>query len=123
MERTLSTMALAALAALEAPRTLMMAAPRCWTVLMNSPLSHASSLMTVGAGWPLILALKKSGNCVAEWFPQTATLETAVTSTPAFLASCDLARFSSRRVMAKKRSRGMPGALFIAVKQLVLQGF
>src|SRR3954469_25774541 len=109
MEATLSTMALAALAALEAPRALMMAAPRCWTEAMKSPLSHAWSEMTLVAGWPLILAWVKSGYCVAEWFPQMATLVTAVTSTPAFLASCDLARFSSRRVMANQRSRGTCG--------------
>ena len=57
MERTLSTMAFAALAALDEPRALMMAAPRCWTVEMNSPLSHVSSVMTPVAGLPLILAL------------------------------------------------------------------
>ena len=57
MERTLSTMALAALAALEAPRALMMAAPRCCTVVMKSPFSQASSVMASVAGRPLIFAL------------------------------------------------------------------
>ena len=32
---------LAADAAEDAPRALMMAAPRCWTVVMNSPLSQS----------------------------------------------------------------------------------
>ena len=50
IERTVSTTALAALAALEAPRALMTAAPRCWTVLMNSPFSQASSVMSCGGG-------------------------------------------------------------------------
>src|SRR5215469_7615525 len=122
MERTLSTTALAALAALEAPRALIIAAPRCWTVEINSPLSQASSLMTSVADLPLTLALVKSGYWVAEWLPQMVMLVTAVTSTPAFLASWALARFSSRRVMAKKRSRGMSFALFMAMRQLVLQG-
>ena len=51
-----------------------------------------------------------------------ATLVTAVMSTPAFFASWALARFSSRRVMAKNRSRGISGALCMAMRQLVLQG-
>jgi len=53
MDRTLSTTAFAALAALDNPRALMMAAPRCWTVEMNSPLSHASSPMALAAALPL----------------------------------------------------------------------
>src|SRR5215475_2832712 len=122
MERTLSTTALAALAALDAPRALMMAAPRCCTELMNSPLSHASSLMTSVTGLPLILACLKSGYCVEEWLPQTARLVTAVMSTPAFFASWDLARFSSRRVIANQRSRGTSGALDMPMRQLVLHG-
>ncbi len=47
---------------------------------------------------------------------------TSETCTPALAASCDLARFSSRRVMANQRSRGMSGALCIAIRQFVLQG-
>ena len=53
-----------------APRAAMMAAPRCWTVLMNSPSSQARSEITSVTGWPLILALVKSGYWVAEWFPR-----------------------------------------------------
>ena len=68
------------------------------------------------------MALKKSGYIVALWLPQMARLVTAVTSTPAFLASCDLARFSSSAVMAKKRFFGTPGALFAAMSELVLHG-
>jgi len=40
----------------QTPR-LMMAAPRCCTVEMNSPLSQVSSGMAAVAGLPLILAL------------------------------------------------------------------
>src|SRR5271165_6720962 len=122
MEATLSTTALAALAALESPRALMMAAPRCCTEEMNSPLSHATSLMLSATGLPLFLAWVKSGYCVEEWLLQMAWLVTAVIATPAFLASWDLARFSSRRVMANQRSRAMSGALFMAMRQLVLHG-
>src|SRR5438876_8687005 len=89
---------------------------------MKSPFNQDSSLITAVAGLPLIFALKKSGYCVDEWFPQTARLVTAVDSTPALAASWDLARFSSKRVMAKNRSRGISGALFMAIKQLVLHG-
>ena len=49
-------------------------------------------------------------------------LVTSVTSTPAFCASCVFARFSSSIVIAKKRSQGTPSALFMAIRQLVLQG-
>ncbi len=43
MLRTVSITALAALAALDWPRAAMIAAPRCCTVAMKSPCSHASS--------------------------------------------------------------------------------
>ena len=43
--------------------------------------------------------------------------------TPALRASCARARFSSNRVMANQRSLGISFALFIAIRQLVLQGF
>ena len=106
----------------ERPRALMMAAPRSWTVLMNSPSSHGRSLITSGAGCPPIRALKKSGNWVFEWLPQMVMLVASRQGTPAFCASCALARFSSRRIMANQRSRGMAGALLMAMRQLVLQG-
>ena len=48
---------------------------------------------------------------------------TEANATPAFCASCARARFSSRRVMANQRSCGMSFALFIAIRQFVLQGF
>src|ERR1043165_2329847 len=56
-ERTESTTAFAALAALESPRALIIAAPRCCTEVMNSPSSHALSEMTSVAALPLIFAL------------------------------------------------------------------
>ena len=43
--------------------------------------------------------------------------------TPALCASCARARFSSSRVMANQRSRGISLALFIAIRQFVLHGF
>ena len=48
-ERTVSMAALAAEAAEEAPRALMMAAPRCCTVGMKVALSHSSCADDVGA--------------------------------------------------------------------------
>ncbi len=44
------------------------------------------------------------------------------TSTPSFWASCATARFSSRRVMAVKRSAGMSGACVRAMREFVLAG-
>jgi hypothetical protein len=40
--------------------------------------------MTAVAGFPLIFALVKSGNCVFEWLPQIVTQVTAALGTPAF---------------------------------------
>ena len=55
----------------------MMAAPRFCTVVMNSPCSQSVSVMTSVARLPPIRALAKSGNWVAEWLPQMATLVTS----------------------------------------------
>src|SRR4051794_24959960 len=115
--RTWSSAAFAADAADDAPRASMIAAPRCWTVGMNSFSIHAWSPITSGAGLPSISAWKTSGYCVAEWLPQIVILRTDVTCTPAFVASWALARLWSRRVIAVKRSRGIDGALFIAIRQ------
>ena len=114
--------AAAAEAAEDEPRASMMAAPRFCTVVMKSPRSQSSSPMTPAAGFPPMRALAKSGNWVAEWLPQMATFVTSATGTPAFAASCALARFSSRRVMANQRSAGTSGAFERAMRQLVLQG-
>ena len=64
------------------------------------------------------LRVVKSGYCVAEWLPQ---MQRWKHSRPrmAFWANCVLARFSSRRVMAKNRSLGTSGALFMAIRQFV----
>ena len=75
--------AAAAEAAEDEPRASMMAAPRFCTVVMKSPRSHSSSPMTSAAGLPPMRALAKSGNWVAEWLPQMATLVTSATGTPA----------------------------------------
>src|SRR2546429_337246 len=56
-EHTVSTTAFAADAADERPRALMIAAPRCCTVVMKSCFSHASSPITLFAARPLIFAL------------------------------------------------------------------
>src|SRR6266516_3807911 len=50
-------------------------------------------------------------------------LVTSAISTPALCASWARARFSSSRVMANQRSRGISFALFIAIRQFVLHGF
>src|SRR5581483_6763303 len=119
---TLSMAALAADAAEDWPRASMMAAPRFCTVVMKSPCSQAVSEITSVARLPPMRALPKSGNWVAEWLPQMATLVTSETGTPAFLASWVLARFWSSRVMANQRSAGTSGACERAMRQLVLQG-
>src|SRR5579875_2898175 len=90
---TWSMAALAAEAALEAPRASMMAAPLFWTVGMNSFSTHSSSPITSDAGLPPILARYTSGYWVAEWLPQMVMLVTSLTGWPDLAASCALARF------------------------------
>merc|ERR1719461_1241694 len=47
----------------------------------------------------------------------------SLTEQPAFLASCPRPRSWSSLVIAEKFSGGMLGALWAAIRQLVLQGF
>src|SRR6202022_778396 len=122
MRITESITALAAEAADDEPLASMTAAPRFWIVVMNPCLSQPLSLMTSNGDMPAIRALRASGYCVVEWSPQMAMLVTTETGAPALRASCVLARFSSRRIMANHRSAGMSGALARAMRQLVLQG-
>src|SRR5215467_4368051 len=82
--RTESTMALAADPADDAPRALIIAAPRLCTVEINSCFSQASSPITSGAGRPPIRAFQASGYWVLEWLPQIARLLMSATGTPAF---------------------------------------
>src|SRR5581483_708089 len=89
------------------PRALMTAAPRFWIIGTNVFSSQARSVMTSGAGLPLIFALVKSGYCVLEWLPQMVTWVTSALAAPAFLASWVRARLWSRRVIAVQRSAGM----------------
>ena len=122
MLRTESMTALAAEAADDAPRASMIWAPRCCTVVMNSPRSHSMLSMTSTAGLPSMAVFSKSGNCVDEWLPQMAMPVTDATGAPALRARRLRARFWSRRVMAKKRSSGISGAWARAMRQLVLHG-
>ena len=78
--------------------------------------------MTSVAGLPPILAFLKSGYWLSLWLPQIAMWLTSPTSTPAFLASCEAARFWSSRVMANQRSAGTLGACDLAIRALVLHG-
>ena len=54
---------------------------------MNSPRSHASSLMTSAAARPPIVAWNASGNWVEEWLPQITRSRTSATVAPARRAS------------------------------------
>ena len=62
----MSTTALAALAALEAPRSSMIALPRLRTIFMKSFSSQFSSLINSETGLPQIVAFVKSGNYMFE---------------------------------------------------------
>src|SRR5690242_11785614 len=111
----------AAEAAEEAPRALMMAAPRCCTVGMNSPLIH-SWFTSLAAGLPFTVAARMSGYWVEEWLPQMVMRLMSVTCLPVLAASWDMARLWSRRIMALKFLAGMRGALDEAISALVLAG-
>ena len=119
---TWSMAALAAEAALEAPRASMIAAPRCCTVGMKSPSSHAWSSITAAAVPPGTSQWTRSGYWVAEWLPQMVIRDTSLTLVPSFWATWVRARLWSRRIMAVKRSSGTSGALFMAIRQFVLAG-
>src|SRR5215813_11648987 len=80
----------AADAADDAPRALMIAAPRCCTIGMNSSRYHACGTRD-SAGLPPAVACARSGNCVAEWLPQMVTRAMSVTCVPVFAASCAFA--------------------------------
>src|SRR5690348_18361064 len=76
----------AADAAEDAPRALMIAAPRCCTVGMNSFSYHAWSTSD-NAGLPLTVAWWRSGYCVDEWLPQMITFATSVLCAPVLVAT------------------------------------
>src|SRR5215472_15383783 len=89
--RMWSIAAEAAEAAEEAPRALMMAAPRCWIVGMNSPVYQDSST-SFTAGLPFTVAALMSGYWVEEWLPQMVMRLMSVTWLPVLAASCPRAR-------------------------------
>ena len=68
----------AADAAEDAPRALMIAAPRCWTTGIKVSSSHFWSTSDFAA-LPLTRGWLMSGYCVAEWLPQIVILRMAVT--------------------------------------------
>ena len=78
-ESLVPTMALAAEAALLNLRAFMTAAPRCCTVVMNSPESHSESVTTDVMGLPPTEPCETSGYCVDEWLPQMMTFLTSST--------------------------------------------
>src|SRR3954452_4288419 len=120
---TWSMAALAADAALDAPRASITAAPRCCTVGMNVVSIHARSPTTSAAFLPPTSAWKMSGYWVFEWLPQIVILVTSATRASALVATWAMARLWSRRVMAVNRSAGTPLAFCWAIRQLVLAGF
>src|SRR5512144_2449818 len=112
----------AALAAEEEPRASMISAPRLATLGMYSFSSHAWSLTSSAAFFPLTSAWKMSGYWVAEWLPQIVIFLTSVTFAPVLAASWAIARLWSRRVSALTRSFGMSGALCMVMSALVFAG-
>ncbi len=99
----------------------MISAPRLPTRGMYS-FSYQSMSTRSTARSPFTFALNRSGNIVGEWLPHTTRSWTSATPVPSFWASWATARFSSRRVIAVKRSRGMSGALLIAMSAFVFAG-
>ena len=119
--RTWSMAADAADAADDAPRALMMAAPRCCTVGMKSVSIQAWST-SERAAWPFTRQWLMSGYWVAEWLPQMTIRWMSLTCVPVLAASCESARLWSRRVIAVKLCGLSDGAFFIAISALVLAG-
>ena len=100
----------------------MIAAPRLPTPGRNSFSIHAWSSTTSAACSPPTWAWNRSGYIVGEWLPHTPIGAMSLTGTATLSASCAIARLWSRRIIEVNRSRGMSGALFIAIRQLVLAG-
>src|SRR6185436_13323273 len=111
----------AADAADDAPRALMIAAPRCCTVGMNSSRYQLGGTRD-SAGFPATVACVRSGNCVAEWLPQTMTPLTSDTWELVFVASCDFARLWSSRIIAVKLRGSRPFAFSRAISAFVFAG-
>ena len=89
---------------------------------MNVFSSQSWSPTTSAALRPPTSAWNRSGYWVAEWLPQIVIFVMSVTGAPVFAASCEIARLWSSRVSAENRSRGMSGALLIAIRALVFAG-
>ena len=60
----------------------MIAAPRCCTVVTNSPLRYSSSLTSSRTDLPPAVAWLTSGYWVDEWLPQMMQFLTSETGTP-----------------------------------------
>src|SRR5690348_3045966 len=90
-ERMWSIAAEAADAAEEAPRALMIAAPRCCTVGMKS-FSYQAWSTSDSALLPSTVAWCRSGYWVELWLPQMVTFLISVVCLPVFSASCESAR-------------------------------
>ena len=120
--RMCSIAALAAEAALDVPRAFITLAPRCCTVVMNSPRAQSFSTSALAA-LPSTVACDRSGYWVAEWLPQMVIRLTALTWWPVRAASCAQARLWSSRVMAEKLRGFMSGAFDEAIRALVFAGF
>ncbi len=84
--RIWSTAALAAEAALDAPRAAIIAAPRPCTVGIKVSRVQPSSTSS-GAACPFTVACDRSGTWVLEWLPQMITPCTSATLLPVFSAS------------------------------------
>src|SRR6188474_1770083 len=111
----------AADAADDAPRALMMAAPRCCTVGMKASSYHLRSTSEC-AGLPSTRQKLMSGYWVEEWLPQISILRIFVTWPPVFSASWDTARLWSSRVIAVKLRGFRSLALARAIMALVFAG-
>ncbi len=100
----------------------MMAAPRLPTFGMYSFLYQASSLTSAGAALPPTVAKRMSGYIVGEWLPHTTIFSMSVTDALVRVASCEMARLWSRRIIEVKAVCGRLFAVFMVISALVLAG-
>ena len=118
---------LAAESALDNFLALMIAAPRCWTVVMNSPFNHSSFLTSSRTGFSpdevCTLAWLTSGYCVDEWFPQMITFLTSDTGTLNLSEIWPKALLWSSLVRQVMFFSGMDGANSFRINALVFAGF
>ena len=99
----------------------MIAAPRCWTLLIKSVPSHVLSVIVSLTGLPRMSAWKKSGK--RTMISPDSQLRYVMPVEAGLQSQLDLCAVFIQSRHGKPAVEGTSFAFFIAIRQLVLQGF